>query len=149
MDFCVPKVRPFTWCSRYQTISMNGLRYIKENIRKRSAKCLSVDHSDSVPLASLRGSLRRCYLPLYPHHPSLVIMVVCCVGRILAADVGKTLMNMEMLKFLRARSDTRLHPQYQLECAFRLPSCLITLVSFPSWVCLSFEFLQMIDCDFP
>ena len=47
-------------------------------------------------------------------------------------DVGKTLMNMEMLKLLRARSGTRLYSRYQLECAFRLPSCLITLVSFPN-----------------
>ena len=33
----------------------------------------------------------------------------------LGTDIGKTLMNMEMLKFLRARSDTRLYPWYQLE----------------------------------
>ena len=39
----------------------------------------------------------------------------------LGIDVGKTLMNMEMLKFLRACSDTRLYPRYQLECAFHLP----------------------------
>ena len=31
------------------------------------------------------------------HRPSLFIMVVCCVARILDTDVGKTLMNMEML----------------------------------------------------
>ena len=31
-------------------------------------------------------------------------MVVCCVARILDTDVGKTLMNREMLKFLRARA---------------------------------------------
>ena len=29
----------------------------------------------------------------------------------LGTDIGKTLMNMEMLKFLRARSDTRLYPR--------------------------------------
>ena len=31
-------------------------------------------------------------------------MVVCSVARILDTDVGKTLINMEMLKFLRARA---------------------------------------------
>ena len=50
----------------------------------------------------------------------------------LGIDVGKTLMNMEMLKFLKERLVTRLYPWYQLECAFQLPSCSITVVSFPS-----------------
>ena len=36
----------------------------------------------------------------------------------LGIDVGKTLMNIEMLKFLRARSGTGLYPRYQLECGF-------------------------------
>ena len=40
--------------------------------------------------------------------PPVFIMVVCCVAGILDTDIGKTLMNMEMLKFLRARSDTTL-----------------------------------------
>ena len=39
-------------------------------------------------------------------------------------DGGKTLMNMEILKLLRARSGTRLYSRYQLECAFRLPVVL-------------------------
>ena len=60
------------------------------------------------------------------HHGSMK----CCQD--LDMDVGQTLMNMEMLKFLRARSDTRLYPRYQLECAFCLSSCLTTLVSYPN-----------------
>ena len=36
--------------------------------------------------------------------PPIFIIVVCCVARILDTDIGKTLMNMEMLKFLRART---------------------------------------------
>ena len=35
--------------------------------------------------------------------------VVCCVARILDTNIGKTLMNMEMLKFLRARASPRLY----------------------------------------
>ena len=35
------------------------------------------------------------------------IMVVSCVARILDTDIGKTLMIMEMLKFLRARASAR------------------------------------------
>ena len=50
----------------------------------------------------------------------------------LGIDVGKTLMNMEMLKLLKERSVIRLYPWYQLECAFHLPSCSITVVSFPN-----------------
>ena len=86
-------------------------------------------------LALLRKNLRKCCPPLHLHPPSPFIMVVWCVARILGTDVGKTLMNMEMLKFWRAYSDTRLYPRYQRECAFRLPSCPITIVSFPNWVC--------------
>ena len=41
------------------------------------------------PLASLRWNLRRGYLPLHLHRPSLSIMVVCCVARILDTDIGK------------------------------------------------------------
>ena len=41
------------------------------------------------------------------HYPSPFIMVVCCVARILDTDIGKTLTNMEMLKFLRACDTTR------------------------------------------
>ena len=100
-------------------------------------------------LALLRKNLRKCYLPLHLHPPSPFIMVVWCVARILGTDVGKTLMNMEMLKFLKARSVTRLYPWYQLECAFHLPSCSITIVSFPNWVCHSFEFFQTIICKLP
>mgnify|MGYP005815075667 CR=1 FL=1 len=66
--------------------------------------------------------------------PPVFIMVVCCVAGILDTDIGKTLMNMEMLKFLRARSDTRLYPQYQSECAFLLLSCSITVISVPNWI---------------
>jgi hypothetical protein len=58
------------------------------------------------------------------HHSSMRCHQDPCI------DVGKTLMNMEMLKFLKARSDTRLCPRHQLECAFHLPSYLITLASF-------------------
>ena len=75
----------------------------------RSAKCLSVDPPDFVSLASSRKNLRKCCPPLHLHPPSLFIMVVCCVARILDTDIGKTLMNMEMLKFLRARSVTGLN----------------------------------------
>ena len=50
----------------------------------------------------------------------------------LIIDVGRTMTNMEFLKFLKARSVTRLYPWYQLECAFHLPSCSITIVSFPN-----------------
>ena len=39
--------------------------------------------------------------------PPVFIMVVHCVARILDTDIGKTLMNVEMLKFLRARSSAR------------------------------------------
>ena len=100
-------------------------------------------------LALLRKNLRKCCPPLHLHPPSPFIMVVWCVARILGTDVGKTLMNMEMLKFLKARSVTRLYPWYQLECAFHLPSCSITIVSFPNWVCHSFEFFQTIICKLP
>ena len=41
--------------------------------------------------------------------PPVFIMVVRCVARILDRDIGKTLMNMEMLKFLRARASTRFY----------------------------------------
>ena len=58
-------------------------------------------------------------------------------------------MNMEMLKFLTARSATRLYPWCQLECAIHLPNCPITVVSFPNWVCHFFEFLQTIVCELP
>ena len=47
------------------------------------------------------------YLPLTLHRPSMFIMVVRCVARILDTDVDKTLINMEMLKFLRARTSAR------------------------------------------
>ena len=36
--------------------------------------------------------------------PPVFIMVVHCVARILDTDIGKTLMNMEMLKFWGARA---------------------------------------------
>ena len=39
-----------------------------------------------------------------PHHLSSFIVVARCVARILDTDVGKTLMIVEMLKFLRART---------------------------------------------
>ena len=58
--------------------------------------------SFSLGLAKVKSQKR--YLPLHLHHPPLFIMVVRCVARILDTDVGKTLMNMEMLKFLRART---------------------------------------------
>ena len=72
-------------------------------------------------------------LPSYASAPSITIhhsSTMC--SRIVGTDVGKFLMNMEMLKFLRACSDTRLYPRYQLECAFHMPSCPITLVSSPN-----------------
>ena len=55
---------------------------------------------------------------------------MCCQDP--RTDIGKTLMSMEGLNFLRAHSITRLYPWYQLECAFHLPSCSITIVSFPN-----------------
>ena len=55
-------------------------------------------------LALLRKNLRTCCPPLHLHRPSPFIMVVSCVARILDTDIGKTLMNMEMLKFWRARA---------------------------------------------
>ena len=54
----------------------------------------------------------KCYLPLHLHPPSSFIMVASCVARILDTDVGKTLMNMEMLKFLRARASARFDRQH-------------------------------------
>ena len=96
------------------------------------------------PLGPLRWNLRKYCLPLHLHCPSLFIMVERCVARILGMDVGKTLMTTEMLKFLRAHSVTRLYPRYQLGCASRLPSCSITIVSFPNWVCHFPEPLQII-----
>ena len=41
---------------------------------------------------------------MHLHCPSLFVKEVRCVARILDSDVGKTFMNMEMLKFLRARA---------------------------------------------
>ena len=38
--------------------------------------------------------------------PPVFIMVVRCVARNLDTDIGKTLMDMEMLKFLRAHTHT-------------------------------------------
>ena len=48
------------------------------------------------------SSLRLHLLPAF-------IMVVRCVARIVDTDIGKTLMNMEVLKFLRAHSSTRFY----------------------------------------
>ena len=48
-----------------------------------------------------------CYLPLHLHHPSSFIVVASSVARILDTDIGKILMIMEMLKFLRARASAR------------------------------------------
>ena len=59
------------------------------------------------------------------HHGSMMF------SRILGMDVGKTLMNMEMLKFLKARSDTKLYLRYQSEYALHLPNFSITIVSIP------------------
>ena len=70
---------------------------------------------------SLGRSSRFCFLGLakvkyekvlsllHLHPPSPFFMVVCCVARVLVTDIGKTLMNMEMLKFLRARASTRFY----------------------------------------
>ena len=55
-------------------------------------------------LALLRKNLRKCYLPLHLHPPSPFIMVVSCVVSTLDAVVDKTLMIVELLKFLRART---------------------------------------------
>ena len=52
------------------------------------------------------------YLPLHLHLLLAFIMVVRCVARILDTDVGKTLMNMEMLKFLRARTSARCYHRH-------------------------------------
>ena len=49
----------------------------------------------------------KCYLPLHLHYPSSFIMVARCAARILDTDIGKILMIMEMLKFLRARASAR------------------------------------------
>ena len=54
------------------------------------------------------------YLPLHLHRPSLFIMVERCVAKILDTDVGKTLMNMEMLKFWRAHANTMCYHRHQL-----------------------------------
>ena len=70
--------------------------------------------SRSASLALLRKNLRKCCPPLHLHPPSPFIMVVWCVARILDTDVGKTLMNMEMLKFLRARTSARCFHRHQL-----------------------------------
>lgn len=111
---------------------------------------MSLDRSSrSWSLAMLRTNLRKWCPPLHPHPPSLFIMVVWGVTKIFGTDIGKTLMSKEMLKFLRARSVTGLYPRHHLECAFRLLSCLITLVFFPNWVCHFSELLQTIVCDFP
>ena len=55
-------------------------------------------------LGLAKVKFEKCYLPLHLHRPPLFIMVVRCVARVLDTDVGKTLMNREMLKFLRARA---------------------------------------------
>ena len=54
----------------------------------------------------------KCYLPLHVHRPLLLIMVVCCAVGTLDPDVGKTLMIMEMLKFLRARTSARCYHRH-------------------------------------
>ena len=42
-----------------------------------------------VPWPRQEWNLRKCYLPLHLHHPSLAIMVVSCVARILDTEIGK------------------------------------------------------------
>ena len=44
--------------------------------------------------------------------PPVFIMVVRCVARILDTDIGKTLMDMEMLKFLIARASARCYHRH-------------------------------------
>jgi hypothetical protein len=56
-------------------------------------------------LGIAKDKFEKVYLPLHLHRLSLFIRVVCCVAGILDTDIGKTLMNMEMLKFLRARAN--------------------------------------------
>ena len=65
-------------------------------------------------------------------------MVVSCVARVLDMDVGKTLMNMEMLKFLRAR-------------ASKIIPCVVfnkVIHIIQVRVCHSTDPLQMIACDY-
>ena len=64
------------------------------------------------PLGFAKVKSEKVYLSLNLHPPPISIMVVYCVARILVTDIGKTLMNMEMLKFLRAHLVTRLYPRY-------------------------------------
>ena len=56
------------------------------------------------PLGLAKVKSEKVLSPLHLHPPPISIMVVCCVARIHVTDIGKTLMNMEMLKFLRART---------------------------------------------
>ena len=93
---------------------------------------------------SLDRSSRFCFLGLAKVKSAKVLSFFASASSItihhgstrchqdLGIDVGKTLMNMEMLKFLKEHSVTRLYLWYQLECAFHLPSCPITVVSFPN-----------------
>ena len=125
-----------------------GTWYIKENIR-----CGVLNVSRSITQICFFGIAKekseKVMSSLHLHPPSPFIMVVWCVARILGTDVGKTLMNTEMLKFLRACSVTGLYPRYQLGCAFRLPNHYITIASFPNRVCHFLELLQTIVCKFP
>ena len=66
---------------------------------------MSLDRSSRFcPLGLAKVKYEKVLSSLPLHRPSLFIMVVRCVARILDTGVGKTLMNMEMLKFLRARA---------------------------------------------
>ena len=56
----------------------------------------------SLGLAKVKSE--KWCLSMHLHCPSLFVKVVRGVARILDTDVGRTLMNMEMLKFLRAHA---------------------------------------------
>ena len=58
-------------------------------------------------LGFAKAKSEKVLSPLHLHRPSPFIMVVCCVARILDTDIGKTLMYMEILKFLRTRASAR------------------------------------------
>ena len=80
--------------------------------QKRSAKCLSVDHPDFMSLAPPRVKSEKV-LSSFASTSSITIhhgSKLCY--RTLDTDVGKTLMIMELLKFLRARTSVRCYRRH-------------------------------------
>ena len=63
-------------------------------------------------LGSAKVKFEKGYLPLHLHLPPVFTMVASCVARILDTDIGKILMNMEMLKFLRARTSAKCYHRH-------------------------------------